>query len=324
MTSAFPLDLPLRPRSLVLSGLPAAMGIGLLSALFFSVSFVANRGLALGGGAWEWTAALRYFITLPIFFAVVAARRGLGPVVHALKVAPVRWTLWGSVGFGLFYAPLCFASVSAPGWVIAAVWQVTIVCGVVLAPLLYRDAARRRVPAVAVGLSLLVLAGVGLTIAEAPGGLHWSFLGGIAAVLVGAVAYPVGNRKSMDLGGGLDTFQRVLVMTVGSLPCWIVLAVVGGVRAGAPSGDQLVGTLVVAVSSGVVATALFFAATRRVRDNPTHLAAVEATQASEVVFVALAEPLVLGAGAPGPAAWVGIGIITVGVTGYAMAGRVGQ
>src|SRR5690349_21437302 len=30
-----------------------AMGIGLLAALFFSVSFVLNRRMDLGGGAWE-------------------------------------------------------------------------------------------------------------------------------------------------------------------------------------------------------------------------------------------------------------------------------
>ncbi|MCG8920188.1 multidrug resistance efflux transporter family protein [Actinokineospora sp. PR83] len=320
MSTPFPLRLP-RVRPLALSGLPAAMGLGLLSALFFSVSFVANRGLSVGGGAWEWTAALRYLITLPVFAAVVGFRGGLGPVGAALRAAPGRWLLWGTVGFGLFYAPLCFAADSAPGWVVAAVWQVTIVCGMVLAPVLYRDPARRRIPPVALVLSLVVLGGVALTVLEAPGGLGWSVVIGVVAVLVGAVAYPVGNRKSMDLGGGLDTFQRVLALTVGSLPGWVVLAVVGGARTGLPSGTQVVGTALVALSSGVVATALFFAATRRVRDNPVHLAAVEATQAGEVVFVAVAEPLVLGGAAPGAVAWLGIVVIALGVVGYAVAGR---
>lgn len=327
--TAFALPVPRRTApwrlarvSRVLSGLPAAMGLGLLSAAFFSVSFVVNHGMALGGGAWEWSAALRYLMTLPVFALLVAVRGGLAPVFAALLAAPWRWLVWSTVGFGLFYGPICFAAVYAPGWLVASAWQLTIICGVLLAPLLYRDAGRRRVPAVALGLSGLVLAGVALTVVEAPGGVSWGMLGGLAAVLVAAVAYPVGNRKSMDLAGdALDTFQRLLALSVASLPCWLLLAVAGGLRAGLPGGGQVASTAVVAVSSGVIATALFFAATRRVRDNPLHLAAVEATQAGEVMFVAVAEPVVLSTASPGPVAWAGITVITVGVLAYSLLGR---
>lgn len=172
-------------------------------------------------------------------------------------------------------------------------------------------------PPVAVALSGLVLLGVALTVIQTPGGLTWSMLGGLAAVLVAAVAYPVGNRKSMDLAGdGLDTFQRLLALSIASLPFWLVLALIGGLRAGLPSRSQVTSTAIVALCSGVIATALFFAATRRVRDNPVHLAAVEATQAGEVVFVALAEPVLLSTVAPGPLAWAGIAIITTGVLSF--------
>jgi drug/metabolite transporter (DMT)-like permease len=322
LTTAFALDAPrgaLRgPRRVAaaFAGLPAAMGLGVLSALFFSVSFVVNHGMALGGGAWEWSASLRFLISLPIVAVVVGLRGGVRPVLAALRAAPGRWVLWSTVGFGLFYAPICFAAQSSPGWVVASTWQVTIVCGMLLAPLLYRD-ERRRVPRIALLLSGVVLVGVVLTVLEAPGGITWSVAGGIAAVLVAAVAYPVGNRATMDLAGdGLDTFQRLLAMSLASLPCWVLLSVAGGVRAGLPDGGQLASTAVVAVCSGVIATALFFAATRRVRDDPLHLAAVEATQAAEVVFVAVAEPLVLATAPPGPLAWIGIAVITAGVLGY--------
>ncbi|MFC4908824.1 multidrug resistance efflux transporter family protein [Actinomadura gamaensis] len=326
-------------------GATASIGLGVLGALFFSSSFIANRLMAVGGGAWEWTASLRFVYSLPIFLAIVAVRgarasrttataqvgggsrageAGLAPVFAALRAAPGRWTLWSTVCFGLFYAPLCFAATTAPGWMVAATWQVTIVCGVVLAPLLYgRGDERRRVPLRGLALSGLILGGVFLTqLGGGASALSWKAALGVVAVLAGAIAYPVGNRRAMDLAGdGLDTFQRLAAMSLASLPFWLVIAVIGGLRAGLPTGGQLTATAVVAVCSGVVATSLFFAATHRERAHPMRLAAVEATQAAEVVFVALLEPVVLRSSAPGMVGWAGIVAITVGVMLYAFAGK---
>ena len=305
------------------SGTAPAIGLGLLGALFFSSSFIVNRLLAVDGGAWEWTASLRFLLSLPIFVVIVAARGGLRPVFQALRAEPGRWTLWSTVGFGLFYAPLCLAATTAPGWMVAASWQVTIVCGMFLAPFLYEAGdRRRRIPAKGVALSGLILAGV--FVAQLGGGqkISWGMLGGVALVLFAAVAYPVGNRRTMELAGDrLDSFQRLPAMSLASLPLWLALGLVGGLRAGLPATGQLTGTAVVAVCSGVIATSLFFAATQRVRADPLRLAAVEATQAAEVVFVALLEPVILTAHQPGPAAWAGILAITVGVALYALTGR---
>ncbi|MFG1998283.1 multidrug resistance efflux transporter family protein [Spirillospora sp. NPDC048911] len=303
---------------------PAAIGIGLLGALFFSSSFIANRLMAVDGGAWEWSASLRFLLSLPVFFTIVAMRRGgLLPVMRALRAQPGRWTLWSTVGFGLFYAPLCMAATTAPGWMVAASWQVTIICGMFLAPFLYaRGDHRRRIPMKGVVLSGLILGGVFLAQLGGEGHLSWTVAGGVLAVLIAAVAYPVGNRRTMELAGDdLDTFQRLLAMSIASLPFWLALGLAGGLRAGLPSSGQLTGTTVVAICSGVIATSLFFAATQRVRDNPLQLAAVEATQAGEVVFVALLEPVILSAHPPGPAAWTGILAITAGVALYAFAAR---
>ncbi|MEV4257685.1 multidrug resistance efflux transporter family protein [Spirillospora sp. NPDC049652] len=323
-------------------GATASVGLGVLGALFFSSSFIANRLIAVGGGAWEWTASLRFLYSLPIFLAIVAVRgarttpadgaplangaagSGLGPVFGALRAAPGRWALWSTVCFGLFYAPLCFAATTSPGWMVAATWQVTIVCGVVLAPLLYgRGDERGRVPARGLALSGLILAGVFLTqLGGGQSALTWKAALGVGAVLFGAVAYPVGNRRAMELAGdGLDTFQRLAAMSLASLPFWLLIAVIGGVRAGLPTGSQLVATGVVAVFSGVIATSLFFAATHRERSHPMRLAAVEATQAAEVVFVALLEPVILRSSAPGAVGWGGIVAITIGVILYALAGK---
>ena len=122
---------------------------------------------------------------------------------------------------------------------------------------------------------------------------------GVLPVLVAACAYPAGNRKTMEVAdGALDTWQRILAMTIASLPFWLVLAAVGLARTGTPSGDQLAQSAVVAVLGGVLATTLFFAATARVRHDPTKLAAVEATQSGEVVFAAGLEVLILGTALP--------------------------
>ena len=61
-----------------------ALGLGVLAALLFSTTFVANRSIHLGGGAWEWTASLRYLMMLPLLAVVVAWRGGLAPVAAAL------------------------------------------------------------------------------------------------------------------------------------------------------------------------------------------------------------------------------------------------
>lgn len=118
---------------------------------------------------------------------------------------------------------------------------------------------------------------------------------GIFPVLIAAFAYPLGNRKMMDVcGGRIDTFQRVLGMTIASLPAWIIMAIYALITVGLPSGNQIFQSLLVGVSSGVIATTLFFIATDRVRDNQGKLAAVEATQSTEVVFVIIGEMLLLG------------------------------
>ena len=113
--------------------------------------------------------------------------------------------------------------------------------------------------------------------------------------------------------GRLDTFRRVLSMTIASMPAWIVLAIWALVTVGLPTGSQVFQCLLVAVSSGVIATTLFFIATDRARDNQGKLAAVEATQSTEVLFVMADEMLILGIAMPSPIALAGVGIIIAGM-----------
>jgi drug/metabolite transporter (DMT)-like permease len=63
----------------------------------------------------------------------------------------------------------------------------------------------------------------------------------------------------------------------------------------------------------VIATTLFFIATNRVRQHQGRLAAVEATQSMQVLFVIIGEVLLLSAPLPNSTAIVGIIIIIFGV-----------
>lgn len=54
-------------------------------------------------------------------------------------------------------------------------------------------------------------------------------------VVIAAFAYPLGNRRMFEeYGGRLDTFQRVLGMTLASLPFWLILATYGWWSDGLP------------------------------------------------------------------------------------------
>jgi len=137
---------------------------------------------------------------------------------------------------------------------------------------------------------------------------------GVIPVVIAAFSYPLGNRKMMELcGSRIDAFERVLGMTIASLPAWIILAVIAICTVGLPSMNQVIQSFIVAVSSGVIATTLFFIATDRVRDHQGKLAAVEATQSMEVVFVIIGEMMILGVPLPDPIALFGLAIIIVGM-----------
>ncbi len=137
---------------------------------------------------------------------------------------------------------------------------------------------------------------------------------GILPVIVAAFAYPLGNRKMMHVcGGRIDTFQRVLGMTIASMPAWIIMAIYALFTVGLPSTSQLFQSLLVGISSGVIATILFFIATDRVRDHQGKLAAVEATQSTEILFVIIGEVILLGIPFPNSIALAGLGVIIVGM-----------
>ena len=137
---------------------------------------------------------------------------------------------------------------------------------------------------------------------------------GVLPVVIAAFCYPLGNRKMMEVcGGRLDPFQRILGMTLASLPFWLVISLVGLFKVGAPSGDQMLQAFIVAISSGVIATTLFFIATDRVREHEERLASVEATQSTQVLFVIIGEVFLLSSPLPSKLATTGLLVIILGM-----------
>lgn len=287
-----------------------AAGLGLASSLFFAATFVLNRGMNLAGGSWVWSGVLRFAFMLPLLGALLLPRGRLRPVLADIARRPGPWLLWSTVGFGFFYAPLCLASTLGPAWILAATWQVTIVAGIILTPLF-----GKRIPLRALAFSALILAGVALIqVREAASASGGASLAGAGLVLVAAFAYPLGNRKMMALcGDTLGTIQRVFGMTLCSLPFWALLAVYGLAVDGPPSAIQAAQSLLVALSSGVVATLLFFKATELAKGDAHGLAAAESTQAGEVVFSLLGGTLLFGDPLPDALGAVGVAAVAIGM-----------
>ncbi|MBM6617223.1 DMT family transporter [Bacillus suaedaesalsae] len=299
--------------------------IGVLSSVFFAVTFILNRSMELSGGSWLWSASLRYFFMIPFLVLIVWWRGNLKQLLIELVRKPLPWLVWSFVGFGLFYGPITFAAASGPGWLVASTWQFTIIAGVLLTPLFLEvNGTRRKIPLNSLLFSSLIVMGIIILQWEnAKGGLTLQlFLIGMLPVMIAAFAYPLGNRKMMELyTGKLDTFQRVLGMTLASMPLWLVLSIIGGVTVGLPSADQVVQSFIVAISSGVIATLLFFFATDLVKDDSTKLAGVEATQSAQVVFVMIGEMVVLSIPMPSVISVFGIVLVVIGMILHSLLGK---
>lgn len=299
------------------------IALGVFAAFFFAFTFVLNASMESSGGSWIWSASLRYFFMVPLLLIIVLARRNLKPLMVEMKSNPAAWLLWSFIGFVLFYAPLCYAAAYSPGWLIAGTWQITIISGSILAPLFYSTIqtrngpllVREQIPYRGLALSLIILLGVLLLQLENAQQMPAkSFLLGFLPVLLASFAYPLGNRKMMELcDGRLDAYQRVLGMTLASLPFWIVLSSYGFWTLGAPDSSQVMQSLIVAVCSGVIATVLFFMATDLVRQDMKKLAAVEATQSLEVLFALAGEVVFLSIAWPSSLGWIGIATVMFGM-----------
>lgn len=302
--------------------MPQLIGLGLIAAALFSVTFVLNRALSLSGGHWVWNAALRYFFMVPLLSGWLIMRGGFAHFLAVLALFRRRllyWLVAGGTGFGLFYTGLCFAADHAPGWVIAASWQATILA----TPLVLRGFGEK-VPFSGIAFMLLIFIGIicinfgQITQGIAPE----TVLYGILPVLIAAFAYPIGNQllsrikhASVDEDARLlrDPAAGVLLLTLGALPIFLLLLAI--FQPPLPGTSQLAGTALVALFAGGFATTLFLYA-RNLSRSPLHIAAVDATQAGEVGFALLGEMLFLHVSAPDLYGMIGLLAVLCGLIGF--------
>ncbi|GAB1595071.1 multidrug resistance efflux transporter family protein [Lysobacter claricitrinus] len=292
-----------------------AVGLALLSALFFTSTYVLNRAAAVDGEHWAWTAVLRYVWTVPLMLPLMRGR--WTSLWRVMRAKPGPWFLWSGIGFVLFYIGLTYAASSGPAWLIAGTFQLTVIAGMLCAPLLYRD-ARRRVPMSALACGALAVVGVAMMqSAQVQGSLHREAWIASICVAFAAFAYPLGNRGLLlhleREGIELDATQRVFGMTLASLPLWLPVAIYAAMHAGAPPLRQVMLSGGVALGAGVIATVLFFRATGMVRRDPVALGAAEAMQAAEILFAEAMGAMWLGEAWPHGIAAVGAIVVIASI-----------
>lgn len=287
-----------------------ALTYGILASVFFSFTFVLNKSMNISGGNWMWSASLRYIFMLPILLLIVLKNNRLNVIFNSIKRNPKYWILWSTVGFGLFYAPLTFASNYGESWLVAGCWQITIVAGILLTPIF-----KSKLPLKNLFLSLFILFGVFLIQYEHAKNINTTqALLSIIPILIAAFSYPLGNRKMMMLcKDDLSTTERVFGMTLCSLPFWLILSLVAYKNVGLPSTNQMFQSFSVAIFSGVIATILFFKATNMVKHNFNQLAVIEATQSAEVLFTIIGEVIILNGAIPSFNGLIGLALIILGM-----------
>lgn len=300
-----------------------AFFLGIMASFFFAFTFIFNHQMNIQGGSWYWSSSLRYLFMLPILFVILAVDKQLSNVIKDIIKRPVQWIIWSTVGFGLFYAPLSFASVYGESWLIAATWQITIIAGVLMSPLFYKviemdgggHKVRNKIPGKSLIFGAVILIGIFLVQLEsAKSTVNENVLTGIIPVLIAAFAYPLGNRKMIEVcNNRFNTLQRVFGMTLCSMPFWIVIAGAGYWSVGLPVRGQITQSLIVAIFSGIIATILFFKATDIVSKDMGKLAVIESTQSGEVIFTLLGGVIVFHDRIPSLINFLGIFIVVTGM-----------
>ena len=223
----------------------------------------------------------------------------------------------------MFYAPLSFASAYGASWLVAGTWQFTIVAGGLMSPLFFKKIetnigtchTRNKLPKKSLLMSSIILLGIFLMqFEEAKNMSLLKTLLGIVPVILAAFAYPLGNRKMMEVcDNKFSTFQRVFGMTLCSMPFWIIISSYTVLSVGLPSKSQIAQSLIVAVFSGIIATILFFKATDIVSNNTHKLAVVESTQSGEVIFTLLGGVFIFHDKIPTLIGLIGIILVVIGM-----------
>ena len=295
--------------------------VGLLAGMFFSSTFILNRVMSLEGGHWVWSACLRYVYMTLLLIVCLPLFQGWGAVRPVFRLFTQHWRFWiisGSIGFGCFYALICFSADHVPGWVIATTWQLTIIASLFVLMGFGQSFPKKTwifSLVVFIGVLLVNLSHIDTT------DLKKVIFGGLP-VFIAAFCYPIGNQLVWEAKNGhknlpeihspyLDhPFNKVLLLSMGSMPFWALLVLT--TTPPLPSKGQLFNTALVAIFSGVCATSLFLFA-RSKSKKASELAAVDATQSSEVIFAMIGEVIFLNSALPNPVALGGMALVFSGL-----------
>jgi len=286
--------------------------IGLLSSLFFSATFIINKMISIDGGHWFYSASLRYMYTIFFISILLIGFKGFDffkSVLLEYKNNIGFWTISGTIGFGIFYAMICYAAEFSPAWILVTTWQLTIFASIFVLALF-----GNKVSKVTIFSTILVLAGITIVnLSHFDASNISAVLYSAIPVVIAAFAFPLGNqlvwqeKKKRDVAVLNNAFAKVFLLTLGSSPLWFILFLFLDV--GTPSISQLQNVAMISILSGVIATSLFLYV-RNKANTASKIMIVDATISAEVLFTLLAEVLFLNAVMPSALGLTGI-LITI-------------
>lgn len=302
--------------------------ISATGAVFFSSTFILNYVMHLDGGHWYWSGSLRFTFTivmLGLFLWFRLGKRRFSEMVQLFRRYISFWIFIGTIGFGFFYAGICFSGDYARGWVVAATWQLIVLASPIIMILLGFSMPKR-------GILFSAIIVLGVFLVNFNGFMNGlssdEIIYGVLPIVMSAFTYPFGNQLLNAAKNGTLSYIPhmktellaspmvcIFLMSLGSMPFWIILYFF--ITPIAPSIDQAFGAFMVAFLAGICATGLFLYA-RNQTTVPYKIAAIDATLAIEVPIPLLFEIIFLGAALPEFIPMVGLFAILAGLVAYSI------
>lgn len=326
---------------------------GLIASAFFSTSFVLYQLMSVQGGHWFWSASFRCFFMWLLLSVFILLQNKLNPskLIALCKLFASHWQFWcvtGGIGLGT-YGLLAFAADYAQGWVLAATYLFTVVASLVVLSFFGQSFQKKVIVYSVIVFIGVVLANVGEGLRHSTSqGTDWHalLLFGALPAFIASFCFPLGNQliwqaaqpkgdsthpttnemsklatrkllqKVPQVTSPLlsNPLHKVWLMSLGSLPMWLVLGFL--VQPPAPSVSQMTISFLVALMAGVLGTTTFLHA-RSLAKQPQQLAAVDATQGSEIIFALLGGMLLLHTPMPSGLSFVGIALVIIGLVLFA-------
>lgn len=181
--------------------------LGLLAGMFFSSTFILNELMSSSGGHWFWSASLRYIFMFILLTVFISIQHGIYRISELAIIFKNYWQFWcvaGGIGFGVFYAGICFAGDHASGWVVASTFMFTVVASLFVLKALGQQFNKQ-----VIFFAIMIFLGVLLvniseashatqatqTVIEKSSTNLWQvLLWGALPSLIASFSYPIGNQ----------------------------------------------------------------------------------------------------------------------------------